>query len=570
MRGFGRTIAAVTAGFVAANVIGKGFAQISGFIGGSVAAAKDLGESVNAVNQIFGTSAKEIHEWGNANASAFGLSRREFNQLATPMGAILKNLGFSQDEVATSTINLTKRAADMASVFNTDVGTALAAINSALRGESNPIEQFGVSVNQTAVNLRAMADSGKESADALTENEKAAARLKIIFEQTSAVSGDFANTSGELANATRISAAKTEELQAKLGEKLIPVMLRVTELKLKLTEALVAHLLPAMDRFSAWFTLHREEIEGALTDIGKAAAGFTGEFILGLQTLQPVVAKLFNFIVDNKVVMIAAITAIGVAIAIALGPASIATGAMVGMITLIGLFKDAWPDLEKQVTKSVNSVISDINELIRAYNKVPLLPNIGQIKPVGASRGGSQDIPLPPGWNDGSQDVPLPPGWLELVTSDLVHLDEAVTEVGEAAKAAAESTWQMTLRLMQMAAEQKALNGIMSIEPGDLADLVKSWNEGSPSAAANIAQLGDRVSWSGGGSPGWNPDPPQLAGGGFIERTGLAVVHKGETVSSGGGGITVNLNVTGTVVAERDLKDSVVRAVLEAQRLGQL
>ena len=564
MRGFGRTIAAVTAGFVAANVIGKGFAQISGFIGGSVAAAKDLGESVNAVNQIFGTSAKEIHEWGNANASAFGLSRREFNQLATPMGAILKNLGFSQDEVATSTINLTKRAADMASVFNTDVGTALAAINSALRGESNPIEQFGVSVNQTAVNLRAMADSGKESADALTENEKAAARLKIIFEQTSAVSGDFANTSGELANATRISAAKTEELQAKLGEKLIPVMLRVTELKLKLTEALVAHLLPAMDRFSAWFTLHREEIEGALTDIGKAAAGFTGEFILGLQTLQPVVAKLFNFIVDNKVVMIAAITAIGVAIAIALGPASIATGAMVGMITLIGLFKDAWPDLEKQVTKSVNSVISDINELIRAYNKVPLLPNIGQIKPVGASRGGSQDIPLPPGWNDGSQDVPLPPGWLELVTSDLVHLDEAVTEVGEAAKAAAESTWQMTLRLMQMAAEQKALNGIMSIEPGDLADLVKSWNEGSPSAAANIAQLGDRV------SIGTVPAPPQLAGGGFIERTGLAVVHKGETVSSGGGGITVNLNVTGTVVAERDLKDSVVRAVLEAQRLGQL
>jgi hypothetical protein len=37
------------------------------------------------------------------------------------------------DKVADSTIDLTKRAADLASVFNTDVDVAMSAINQALR-----------------------------------------------------------------------------------------------------------------------------------------------------------------------------------------------------------------------------------------------------------------------------------------------------------------------------------------------------------------------------------------------------------------------------------------------------
>ena len=141
------------------------------------------------------------------------------------------------------------------------------------------------------------------------------------------------------------------------------------------------------------------------------------------------------------------------------------------------------------------------------------------------------------------------------------RLGDSMREQEEAAKAAAESTWQMTLRIMQMAAEQKALNGIVPIDPGDVADLVFAAQHGSESAAAALAGLGDRVSIG---------TVPQLAGGGFIEQTGLAVVHKGEVVTAGGGGVTVNLTVNGTVIAERDLKDNVVRAVLEAQRLGQL
>jgi hypothetical protein len=316
----------VAAGFLSAQLLAGAGQRVMAFVGDSVKAASSLGESVNAVQQIFGDAAPEILKWGESNATSFGLSQRAFNEMATPMGAVLKNLGFEQDEVADSTVNLTKRAADMASVFNTDVEDALAAINSALRGEANPIERYGVSVNQATVNLRALADTGKTSATALTENEKAAARLAIIFEQTSAVAGDFANTSDGLANSQRITAAETEKMQAEIGEKLLPVMLMWTQAKLKLLDALVL-VIPVVDVFTRGI--------GLLADNAEIVAGV----LVGVSTalLISAIPAMVTFIATTWAT-VAALTAQAIAMAIAnplLAAAGIAAGvAMVAYIKL--------------------------------------------------------------------------------------------------------------------------------------------------------------------------------------------------------------------------------------------
>lgn len=272
--GFGeslRRVGEIATGFIAANVIQKGIASVTDFVGQSEGAAVALGESLNAVNQIFGEASDKVLQWGDDNANAFGLSQRAFNELATPLGAMLKNSGLAMDETADQTISLTKRAADMASVFNTDVSDALAAINAGLRGESDPLEKYGVRVSAAAVEQRALADSGKTVAKSLTEEEKALARINLIMEQTEAVAGDFAATSGDNANAARIATAEMEEQQALIGEKLIPVMAAWTQAKLKATEVLVSalvpamdfvakivsdHVLPALQRMSAWVSEH--------------------------------------------------------------------------------------------------------------------------------------------------------------------------------------------------------------------------------------------------------------------------------------------------------------------------
>lgn len=387
----------IAGGFLAAGAIAKGASMLTDFLGKSVTAASDLGESINAINVTFGESSDVIHEFGKTAATEIGLSARAFNQLATPLGAILKNAGIPLDTVAEKTINLTKRAADMASVFNTDVSDALEAINSGLRGEGNPLERYGVGLSAAAVEARALAETGKTVASSLTNEEKALARINIIMEQTDNLTGDFKNTSDGLANSQRIAAARTEELQAKIGEKLVPVMLKITELKLKLVDALVTHVIPALE---ALYAKHWPAVSKAITDIAavvqqywpqiQAVIGFAIDYIISriqgfIQVIQGVVQ-----VVKGVIDLVSALFH-GDWAAAWEAMKSIASGAL---DIFLGAFKAAFGNIPnivwnafnglldsavRELTIGVNKIISLINNAIRAYNSLPLAGDIAEI-----------------------------------------------------------------------------------------------------------------------------------------------------------------------------------------------
>jgi hypothetical protein len=188
----------------------------------AVGDASALGESVNAVNQVFGNAADTIDEFGKTAAESAGLSQREFNQLATNTGALLQNLGYDAQAAADSTVDLATRAADMASVFDTDVATALEAVNAGLRGETEPLRAFGVNVDDATLKAKALELGLYDGVGALDATAKAAAAEAVILQQTAAVSGDFANTSDSLANQQRVLGATLEDLSAELGTVLIP------------------------------------------------------------------------------------------------------------------------------------------------------------------------------------------------------------------------------------------------------------------------------------------------------------------------------------------------------------
>ena len=186
--------------------------------------ASDLSESQNAVNVVFGKSAGKMAKFAQVADKQAGLSMRQFNELVTPVGAGLRNMGDSADVAATKSINLAKRAADMASVFNTSVPEAMQAIQAGLRGEADPLERFGVGLNDAAVSAKAMEMGLGKTKAALTAGDKAQARYALLMEQTNRFQGDFVRTSGGAANAARINAAAQENLTAKIGTGLLPVM----------------------------------------------------------------------------------------------------------------------------------------------------------------------------------------------------------------------------------------------------------------------------------------------------------------------------------------------------------
>lgn len=188
----------------------------------SVMAASDLEESMNAVNVVFGAAADKISAFGDTSAEMVGLAESDFNQLAAVTGAFLKNVGFDLQGAAEETINLTERAADMASIFNTDVDQALSAIQSGLKGEFNPLEQFGVKINAASIEAKALEMGLAATKQELDDNAKAQAALALIYEQTDQVAGDFRNTSDGLANSSRIMSAQLKDAAAALGQQLLP------------------------------------------------------------------------------------------------------------------------------------------------------------------------------------------------------------------------------------------------------------------------------------------------------------------------------------------------------------
>src|SRR5690606_31749087 len=184
----------------------------------------------------FGGASETSDRSAQASARSMGLSERAFREAVVPMGAMLQNLGYSEQEAADSSVMLSQRAADMASVFNTDVSQALDAINAALRGEYDPLERFGVSIKESTVQAKALEMGLADTAGELDENAKAQARYALIMEQTNGIAGDFAATSDETANKQRIAAAEAENMAAKFGQNLQPVMDKLLEVGSRLLE----------------------------------------------------------------------------------------------------------------------------------------------------------------------------------------------------------------------------------------------------------------------------------------------------------------------------------------------
>ena len=104
-----------------------------------VTASSDVNESINAVNVVFQDGARSILDFSRISSRQVGLAAADFNQLSAQTGALFTNFGLANRAAADETINLTRRAADLASVFNTDVNDALLALQAGIRGETEPL-----------------------------------------------------------------------------------------------------------------------------------------------------------------------------------------------------------------------------------------------------------------------------------------------------------------------------------------------------------------------------------------------------------------------------------------------
>jgi len=192
----------------------------------SINAASDLEETGAAIEQVFGPrAAQQLQQFARGAAQSLGQSRQQALSAAQTFGIFGTSAGLADDELVDFTTNLVTLAGDLASFNNTDVDTAITALGAALRGESEPIRQYGVLLDAATLKNRALAEGIIETTEeALTPQQRTLAAYAEILAQTSLQQGDFARTSDGLANSQRVLQAEIENFRVELGQQLLPVV----------------------------------------------------------------------------------------------------------------------------------------------------------------------------------------------------------------------------------------------------------------------------------------------------------------------------------------------------------
>jgi hypothetical protein len=143
---------------------------------------------------------------------------------AGAFGTFGKAAGLGGQDLATFSNDFTALATDLASFNNTSPEEAVQAIGAALRGEAEPLRRFGVLLNDATLKQEALNLGIYDGKGALTAQQKILAAQSAIYKQTTDAQGDFLRTSDGLANSQRTLSAEFANIQAQLGQKLLPLM----------------------------------------------------------------------------------------------------------------------------------------------------------------------------------------------------------------------------------------------------------------------------------------------------------------------------------------------------------
>jgi murein DD-endopeptidase MepM/ murein hydrolase activator NlpD len=197
---------------------------IGSFLKDAVQGAGNLEQSVGAIESVFKKSSGQMQQWSRNAAKDVGLTSNEFNELGTLIGSQLKNGGTAMEELAPKTKNLIGVGADLASMFGGTTKEAIEAMSSALRGESDPIERYGVSLSAARIEAKALEQGAKKVGGELSQQAKQTAILALITEQTADAQGNFARESDTFAHKQQVMAAEWGNLTTKIGELFLPVM----------------------------------------------------------------------------------------------------------------------------------------------------------------------------------------------------------------------------------------------------------------------------------------------------------------------------------------------------------
>lgn len=239
---------------------------------GAIQLAGDARETASAFDTVFDKSAGKVQKRLDRLTEKFGVYNPVLQDSARQFGVFGKAAGIAEKQLPKFATSLTKAGLDLASFYNVSNEEALAAIQSGLSGEAEPLRRFGIFLSDATMKAEA-ATMGL--GDELTESQKVMVRQRLIMKGLGDANKDLARTSNGLSNQQKAAGDRVKTFLTMAGGPLATAATGAFRGFNKVAQAGIGELqkrIPGLesgaeslsDKFERWGTLLADRVPGAV------------------------------------------------------------------------------------------------------------------------------------------------------------------------------------------------------------------------------------------------------------------------------------------------------------------
>lgn len=189
----------------------------------------DLDGIIERFNRGFGDSAQEAYSWIQRLNKEMGLNVQQFMQYTSIFAQMLEGLGVAQKDASQMAIGYSELAYDIWAAYNDiyeSYGDAVAAVQSAIAGQTRPLRRAGFSVLNTTLQQTAANHGLEISIQSATEAEKSYLRYLALVDQAHAqgIVGTYAKEMNTAEGMLRTLGQQMKSLSQEAGSLLLPLL----------------------------------------------------------------------------------------------------------------------------------------------------------------------------------------------------------------------------------------------------------------------------------------------------------------------------------------------------------
>lgn len=238
--------------------------QILSSLGNIITTASEWSAEVQQQKFVYDNLDPAVQKAIKANeglADKLGMTKQQYLNNNTAISDFLQRMGMTGTSIAEQSGKVTQLTADMAAFADVPVDIAVGDFKSALMGNFEAVDKYGLSLSVATINTSDYAKSLGKSWDKMTQAEKAQAILSTTIAQSSSYTGLAQQESSGFTMQLQQMKQRLLEASAAIGEKLFPVL-----------EPLISKIIEATKRLSEWVNEHPKLTQGILMVVGVIGA----------------------------------------------------------------------------------------------------------------------------------------------------------------------------------------------------------------------------------------------------------------------------------------------------------